>query len=333
MTDHAPHYGKRWGLRRLANSDGHFTMLATDQRPPITAMIRACTGREATDAELGAVKRVLIETLAGDASAVLTDPVWGLPAAFDVLRPDRGLILTLEDHRYDETQGGRRSRRIEGWSAERIRHTGADAVKALAWYRPDAEAAVIAHQHEFVAACGEACRAAEIPFVLELLVHPLGQPGGAVHYESDPAKRPDLVFDSVRAFADPVYGVDLWKLESPLPPMLVPDPDGPEAAPVQALFDTLGALAGNRPWVMLSGGADMRRFAWTCTYAFRAGASGFLAGRSIWADAFVAYPDHGEVRTALERDGRARLQSLADLAWRLAPRWRDAVGREIGWGC
>lgn len=332
MTETSPDtpYGKRWGLRRLADPDGRFLMLATDQRPPIMGMIHERTGREATDAEVSAVKRLLVEALADDASAVLIDPLWGYPAAFDALRPDRGLILTLEDHRYDESPGGRRSRAIEGWSADRIRRVGADAVKVLAWYRPDADAAVIAHQREFVAACGAACRGADIPFVFELLVHPLGGAGGAAQYETDPAKRPDLVLDSVRAFADPLFGVDLWKLEAPLPPALIPDPDGPEAALVQAQFDRMGALAGDRPWVVLSGGADAQRFQWVCTYAFRAGASGFLAGRSIWADAFAAYPDLARVRAALDRDGQARLRELADLAARLARPWRDPSYRRGG---
>ena len=154
-------------MRRLAAAGGTLAMLATDQRPPIMAMIRERTGRAATFAEIAEAKRMLVAALGGSASAVLTDPVWGYAASFAELSPGRGLIVTLDDHEYEEGPGGRRSAAIAGWSAEKIRRLGADAVKLLAWYRPDAAPEVIAHQRAFVAEAGEACRAADIPFVLE----------------------------------------------------------------------------------------------------------------------------------------------------------------------
>ena len=49
---------------------------------------------------------------------------------------------------------------------------GGDAVKVLAWYRPDAEAAINAHQQRFVCEIGDQCRRNDIPYVLELLVYP-----------------------------------------------------------------------------------------------------------------------------------------------------------------
>jgi tagatose 1,6-diphosphate aldolase len=36
--------GKQWGLRRMANAQGHFTMVALDQRPPIINLIAAKRG-------------------------------------------------------------------------------------------------------------------------------------------------------------------------------------------------------------------------------------------------------------------------------------------------
>jgi tagatose 1,6-diphosphate aldolase len=312
--------GKYWGLRRLAGAGGTFAMLATDQRPPIMAMIRERTGRAAEFADIAAVKRVLVAELATAASAVLVDPVWGFSTSLADLCPRRGLIITLEDHRYEDGPGGRRSAVIAGWSAKKIRRLGADAVKLLAWYRPDAAPDVIAHQRAFAAAAGDACRAEDIPFVLELLTYPFAARAAAgADYTADPAKRADLVLDSIRPFA--AAGVDLWKLECPLPAEALPDPDGPHAAPVQALFDRLGALTP-APWVMLSGGAEFSRFRTVLTYAYRAGASGFLAGRSIWADAFAAWPDRAATARALRETARRRLESLADLAERDATPWQ-----------
>ena len=311
-------YGKAWGLRRLATPDGLFTMVATDQRPPIMDMIRARTGAEPSFDQVAEVKRMLVTALAPEASALLIDPIWGYPPSFTALCPDRGLIITLEDHAYEDTPGGRRSRVIDGWSAARIRAIGADAVKLLAWYRPDASPDILAHQQQLVAEVGAACRAAAIPFVFELLTYPLGAATGqGTSYATDPNTRPALVLDSVRAFASPAYGIDLWKLESPLPPAAISDPDGPAAAQTQAVFDALGQATPG-PWVMLSGGADRQRFLWILTYALRAGACGFLAGRSIWADAIVAYPDTDAAMAALRSGAIARLAELRELTTRLA---------------
>ena len=42
---------------------------------------------------------------------------------------------------------------------------------------------------------------------------------------------------------------------------------------------------------MLSAGAPKDAFARVLSYAYRAGASGYLAGRAIWWEAMQAYPD------------------------------------------
>ncbi len=101
---------------------------------------------------------------------MLFDPNFAVPAAIDVLPARCGLIMTLEEHRTEETTGGRKSRAIANWSVEKIRAMGGDAVKVLAWYRPDADAAVNEHQKRFVREIGEQCAHHDIPYVLELWV-------------------------------------------------------------------------------------------------------------------------------------------------------------------
>lgn len=307
-------WGKHWGLRRMADAQGLFSMVAVDQRPPIVQLVAAARGiaPEAVGfADIVAVKSLLAEGLAPSASALLVDPNFGLPAASAHLRPERGLVLTLEDHRYDDGPGGRRSHLIADWSVERIRRLGADAVKLLAWYRPDADPAVCAHQQALVRQVGEDCRRHDIAFVFELLVYPFStQGGGPAEYREDPAKQAQRVIDSVHTFADPAYGVDLFKLESPLPMAALPAPDAPGADAVQDLFKTLGDACRGTPWVMLSAGAAMASFEHAITYACRAGASGFLAGRAVWLQALGAYPDHDAVRHALRAHSLPYLERL-----------------------
>jgi tagatose 1,6-diphosphate aldolase len=87
---------------------------------------------------------------------------------------------------------------------------------------------------------------------------------------------------------------------------------------------------------MLSAGASAAAFERVLRYAFRAGASGFLAGRAIWWDAFQHYPDLTAMRGDLERDGRAYLERLGELAvasaepWTAHPCFADGVAIEGG---
>lgn len=114
-----------------------------------------------------------------------------------------GLVFALPDL----PAGGRLSAEIDDWSVEKVRRAGGDAVKVLAGRRPDADSAVIRRQEDFVQRIGEARAKHNIPFVFELLVYPLPRDGEQTRDNVEmKTKRPQLVIDSVAAFADPKYG-------------------------------------------------------------------------------------------------------------------------------
>lgn len=311
--------GKLWGMRRMADANGIFKMTAVDQRPPIKQPIAAYHGTsEAPWGEVAHFKRLLVEKLQRESTAMLLDPHYAVPAGIDCLSPERGLIVTLEDSLFRETPGGRLSSSIDDWSVEKIKRMGADAVKVLAWYRPDAAPDVCEAQKDYVKRIGEDCARFDIPFLFELLVYPL--PGDTNHttdYVEMKAKKADQVLASVEEFARADYGVDVFKLESPVN---AADADG--SAAVQALFDEMGRLAG-RPWVMLSAGAGKAEFRNVIAHAFKAGASGFLAGRAIWLDAFRHYPDWERIATELEGDSVDYMKEISALADAQARDWRS----------
>jgi tagatose 1,6-diphosphate aldolase len=318
--------GKTRGLTRLADDRGHFTMVALDQRPPLIAALAKARGIAPADvsfADMVKAKRLFVQGLGSAASSMLFDPNYAVPAAIDILPRSTGLIMTLEDHRVEETPAGRKTKSIADWSVEKIRRMGADAVKVLVWYRPDAGADVVAHQRAYVRAVGDACRVHDIAYVLELLVYPFqGAAGHTTDYVEAPDKRAELVIDSVRDFAAPEYGVDLFKLETPLPAAGLLEPGSDAAA--TAAFDAIGRICAEAgiPWVMLSGGAAPALFERVMSYAYAAGASGFLAGRSIWLNAIENhFPDAAAVLAALNDDGRQRLARLSAIAARLARPW------------
>ncbi len=321
--------GKIWGMRRMADSAGRFKMTAVDQRPPIKNPIKEIRGaQEAPWRDVADFKALLIEELQSEASAMLLDPHYAYPHGVSLYSPAKGLIITLEDSIFEETPDGRLSSEIDNWSVEKIKRVGGDAVKVLAWDRPDASALVRRHQMDFTARIGEACAKYDIPYVFELLIYPLAHDAEQTRdYVEMRTKKPDLVLESVRTFADPKFGVDLFKLESPLAADDVPGVDG---APVngvtadaaQDYFNALGDAAG-RPWVMLSAGAGMDAFRNILTHAYKAGASGYLAGRAIWLKAFQHFPDTDKIRDALRSEAVDYMRDLNALTDQHAVPWRE----------
>jgi tagatose 1,6-diphosphate aldolase len=316
--------GKYWGMRRMADGGGRFRMTAVDQRPPIKNPIKAKRGTtEAPWEDVAAFKEMLIRELQGESTALLLDPHFAYPRGVTMLEPTRGMILTLEDSIFRETPGGRLSSEIDDWSVEKIKRAGGDAVKVLTWYRPDGDPKVCAAQQEFTARIGAACAKYDIPFVFELLVYPLASDAEQTRdYVEMKSKHPQLVLESVRTFADPRFGVDLFKLESPLAAADVPGVGAPGWEAAQKWFDALGEAAG-RPWVMLSAGAGMEEFRKVLTHAYRAGASGYLAGRAIWLKAFQHFPDWSAIEAGLRGEALDYMRSLNALTAAEATPWHQ----------
>lgn len=321
MTEMTP--GKLLGLRRLADQGDRFKMLAVDQRPPIESLVADAAG-VASFEDVANVKRALVATLAPSASAVLVDPQYIFPAMIPLLPRRIGLLITLEDDSFEENPDGRLSSSIPDWNVAKIRASGGDAVKVLAWYRPDAAERIKAHQKEFVRQIGAECKRHDIPFVFELLLYPF--PGDETHtsaYVEDPAKRVDHVIESVETFAAPEFGVDLFKLESPVPASAVA---GPDALPESRLASAFAQLheAAKIPWVMLSAGADQASFHRILELAFDAGASGYLAGRAIWWEACKAtFPSREAMSKALEATAIPYMTNINELADNRATAWTE----------
>ena len=314
--------GKLWGLRRLADESGKFKMTAVDQRPPIKNPIKKIRGTEQAPWEdVAGVKKLLVQTLQDESTAMLLDPHFAYPHAVSVFSPQKGLIITLEDSLFEETPEGRLSSEIDEWSVEKIKRVGGDAVKVLTWYRPDASRRVCQAQEDFTKRIGEACAKFDIPFVFELLLYPLASDTEQTSdYVEMRTKKPDLVVQSVQRFAHADFGVDLFKLESPLAAEDVPGLEGDGASQAQAYFDALGQAAG-RPWVMLSAGADMNAFERILTHAYAAGASGYLAGRAIWLKAFGHFPDWEAMRSGLSGEATSYMRHINALTDERAKPW------------
>lgn len=311
-------------------ADGRFHMVALDQRAILAQMLAQLKQVETAELpfeDLLTVKRLLVESLAQPASAMLYDPNIAVPAAIDILPADTGLVVSLEHHVIEETPDGRKTRSIPDWSVEKIQHLGAEGVKLLIWYHPDAAAAICRHQQDYVRSVGDECAARGVPLVLELLAYkPLNLQNKNTDADANSgadftvAELSDVLVRSVREFAKPEYQVDLFKLESPVPPKFVnisAKGKGSSAGiasekEVQQAFDAVGVACreSDIPWVLLSAGVTTEQFIRLLGFAYRAGANGFLAGRAIWKAPLNAFPDIEATRQALQSQGADALQQI-----------------------
>src|SRR5438477_4367339 len=118
------------------------------------------------------------------------------------LTGDVGLQLAQERPGFDSSGREARERRsglIQGWSVEKARRAGANAIKVLLFYRPDASAATNDRQKALARQVGEECARFEVPFLLELLGYPLAEP--SLDSPEYARRKPEIVIESAREFS------------------------------------------------------------------------------------------------------------------------------------
>jgi tagatose 1,6-diphosphate aldolase len=272
-------------------------------------------GRPGSYEEVVRIKRAVTHVLAPHATAVLIDVEFGYPHCLREIPGNVGLLLAYERPGFDAAGPGGRERRsglVEGWSVRKARRAGANAIKLLLFYHPDASAATNDHQKELARQVGEECARYELPFLLELLGYPLGEP--AADSAEYARLKPEIVIESVREFSRPEYGVDVLKLEFPAElkycfefsrapfggPAREPVTD---LAAVRAHCRMLDEAAGV-PWVILSAAVGIAEFLVEVELAAVAGASGFLCGRAIWQGALPLVGDGTAMERYLRDEGR-----------------------------
>jgi tagatose 1,6-diphosphate aldolase len=297
--------GKLRKLNMLADPQGRFKMMAIDQRGSLQTQLSKALEIDPKQVPFDAVartKETLTRVLAPYATALLTDPIFGYPYSAPHIPGSVALLLAYEDTGYEK--GGpdgdeRKSRMIDGWSVSKAQRAGADAIKVLLYYHPDASDDTRRHQHELVRGVGRECAEAELPFLLELVAYPLK--GVAADSAEFARQKPDLVTRSAREFSNPEYGVDILKLEFPCNLKFTTEfadgfYDGKKREPVYSLKEVASYCklldeASGLPWVILSAGVDIEEFLENVRLTTEAGASGFLCGRAIWKGAVDLYPD------------------------------------------
>jgi len=301
--------GKYVHIRKLCNKNNHLEMLAIDQRPPIFNIIKSKKKTYDFD-DVVEIKKQISINLSQHSSAILMDPVYSIPNLITTSRCN-GLIITLEDHAFTEKSKGRYSKNIKNWTVEKIKKIGGDAVKILAWYRPDADKKSIQHQKKYIETIGKQCEKFDIPFLLELLVYPFKNEIGYSKDYTEQQQNQNHVIESVREFAKKKYKVDIFKLESPVDSNKLES--GKFSKATLEAFRKLSQAANNIPWVMLSSGMSKKSFFNCLKLAYKNGASGYLAGRTIWLEAFKNYPNYLKINKNLNKEATNYVKKINTL--------------------
>ena len=274
-------------LTSLQRPSGGFAMLAIDQREALRNMLAETQPEPVSDDQVREFKLTAARILTPYASAVLIDRQFALQQAIDqdLVAAGCGLIASA-DH-FESAHGELVGTVTIDREADPValKAQGAVAMKLLVLYRPDGGADErVAMTTEFI----ELCRAAGLLSIIE----PVSRP---------PLDGSDWDWNAgVLAAATELglLGADLYKAE-------VPRHGQASEAEVRADCARLSeAIEG--PWVVLSSGVPEHVFPTAVAWACAEGASGFLAGRAVWASS-IGSP---VLKQELKDNAIGRLQRL-----------------------
>lgn len=279
------------GYQQICGPDGAMMVIACDQRGGMRTLLAADPDAQAKIGNdiLGLTKADITRYLASKASCVLVDPVCAVPHLVDdgVIARDTALLIGLDASGFDTTpEGYRLSKLVEGVTARRVRELGATGGKIMVYLRGDRPEANT-HNIKILREAIEDFAAENLLLVVEFLTYKLDGESA----EDYAAKVPSLVEEGTRICLD--CGSKVLKL---------PYPGSPAACAA------VTRLSGDVPWAVLSAGVDHATFLGQVEIAMQNGASGVIAGRSLWKDCISL--DRAVTRERLETIAVPRLREI-----------------------
>ena len=287
--------GKLRGMQRVTSSEGFFLICALDHLSDFAELL-APDPATVSFGDVVAAKDAIIRAIAPSVSAVLLDPLYGLGhlVASGAVPGNVGLMSSIEDEDYTYPQGARTTRFRKDWSAKRIKMAGADVCKLLWFYRPDLDPQVAEHQRAILRQLAEDCAALSLPLVVEPIWYAVaGENPTSEGWKA--ARVRGILASAVEANG---AGIDMLKVEFP---GYLGTAAGREQA-ARACQELDASI--DVPWVILSAGVGYEEFKAQLQVACEAGASGYLAGRSIWRDAITQHEPDARADAIAEARGR-----------------------------
>jgi len=255
------------GYQQICGKNGAIMVIACDQRGGIRKLLAHDPAEQAkiTESMLGDTKSDILQFLASQAPCVLLDPICAVPRVVTegTLPRDVALLIGLDASGYDTSpEGYYLSKLVPGIDARRVRALGGTGGKLMVYLRADQPEAN-PHNIDIIQKSVADFAKEDLLLVVEFLTYSL--PGETP--EAYKAAFPSLIVEGSRICLE--LGAKVLK---------IPYPGTPEACAA------ITKMAGEVPWSVLSAGVDHETFKGQVEIALRNGASGVIAGRSLWKD-------------------------------------------------
>ena len=286
-------------LTKLARPSGALAMVAVDQREALRGMFAAHQSAAVTDAQLTKFKVDVARELSPFASALLVDQEFGIDAIIDekALVETCGLIAAA-DLLVGPPGGAATDTAVDpDVNPLRMRDIGSVGLKFLVLWRnddsPDARAKLVEDFNKL-------CKVSGLPSIIEIIVKPPTDTSKSFNREEE------LIIAAREAAT---WKPDLYKAE-------VPFHGEGDLNLVTKNAERISEAIGS-PWVVLSNGVKQPFFNDAVKACAMGGASGFLAGRAVWADIVGSV----DIPKALREVSIPRLQRLAEIVDTHAKPW------------
>jgi sulfofructosephosphate aldolase len=291
----------RRALTNLARPSGALAMVAVDQREALRGMFAAHQSNPVPDSQLTQFKVDVARELSPFASALLVDQEFGIDAIIDqkALAPTCGLIAAA-DLLVGPAGGAATDTAVDpDVDPMRMRDIGSVGLKFLVLWRNDESPE---SRLKLVDEFNQLCAKSGLPSIIEVIVKPPTDSSRSFDREEE------LIIAAKEAST---WNADLYKAEVPF------HGEGDLLAITrnsQRITEAVGT-----PWVVLSNGVKAPFFADAVKACAQGGASGFLAGRAVWADIVGS----ADIPAALREVSIPRLEKLAEIVDQYARPWSD----------
>ena len=286
-------------LTKLARPSGALAMVAVDQREALRGMFAAHQTTPVPDSQLTQFKVDVARELSPFASALLVDQEFGIDAIIDQKALTGGCGLIAAADLLVGPPGGAATDTAIDPEVDplRMRDIGSVGLKFLILWRNDESPDVRA---QLVEDFNKLCRVSGLPSIIEIIVKPPTDSSKIFNREEE------LIVAAKEAAA---WKPDLYKAE-------VPFHGEGDSNLITKNAERISEAIGS-PWVVLSNGVKQPFFNDAVKACAMGGASGFLAGRAVWADIVGA----ADIRQALRDVSIPRLEQLAEIVDAHAKPW------------
>jgi len=286
-------------LTKLARASGALAMVAVDQREALRGMFAAHQSTPVPDSQLTQFKVDVARELSPFASALLVDQEFGIDEIINqkALKGTCGLIAAA-DLLVGPAGGAATDTAIDlDVDPIRMRDIGSVGLKFLILWRnnesPDSRAKLVEDFNKL-------CHISGLPSIIEIIVKPPTDTSKSFNREEE------LIIAAKEAAN---WKPDLYKAE-------VPFYGEGDSNLITKNAERISEAIGS-PWVVLSNGVKQPFFNDAVKACAMGGASGFLAGRAVWADIVGA----ADIPQALRDVSIPRLEQLAEIVDAHAKPW------------